>query len=186
MKVLISAGLVENKNDLEIQRKDPKSPLYSVKSFEALNMKPQLLKGVYGMGFNAPSKIQETALPTLLADPPQNMIAQSQSGTGKTAAFVLAMLSRVDVSKSHPQVLLQQPFFLTKNVMSFSLLNQPSFRSHKASQLQRQRQYNIYRKMLQLLVFLFSSNVIHFVHKRPPLSAFSYKGNASLLFYDMV
>ena len=40
------------------------------------------------MGFNAPSKIQETALPTLLADPPQNMIAQSQSGTGKTAAFV--------------------------------------------------------------------------------------------------
>ena len=46
------------------------------------------LSGVYGMGFNAPSKIQETALPTLLADPPQNMIAQSQSGTGKTAAFV--------------------------------------------------------------------------------------------------
>ena len=49
-------------------------------------------QGVYAMGFNAPSKIQETALPTLLADPPQNMIAQSQSGTGKTAAFVLAML----------------------------------------------------------------------------------------------
>lgn len=32
------------------------------------------------------------------------MIAQSQSGTGKTAAFVLAMLSRVDTSKNHPQV----------------------------------------------------------------------------------
>ena len=31
--------------------------------------KPELLKGVYEMGFNAPSKIQETALPTLLADP---------------------------------------------------------------------------------------------------------------------
>ena len=104
LQKVIRKGLVENKNDLEIQRKDPKSPLYSVKSFEALNLKPQLLKGVYGMGFNAPSKIQETALPTLLADPPQNMIAQSQSGTGKTAAFVLAMLSRVDVSKSHPQV----------------------------------------------------------------------------------
>jgi ATP-dependent RNA helicase DDX19/DBP5 len=56
------------------------------------------------MGFNAPSKIQETALPTLLANPPQNLIAQSQSGTGKTAAFVLAMLSRVDVSKKYPQV----------------------------------------------------------------------------------
>lgn len=56
------------------------------------------------MGFNAPSKIQETALPTLLADPPQNLIAQSQSGTGKTAAFVLAMLSRVDPDKKYPQV----------------------------------------------------------------------------------
>jgi superfamily II DNA/RNA helicase len=35
---------------------------------------------------------------------PQNMIAQSQSGTGKTAAFVLAMLSRVDPKKEYPQV----------------------------------------------------------------------------------
>ena len=43
-------------------------------------------------------------MPTLLADPPQNMIAQSQSGTGKTAAFVLAMLSRVNTDLKHPQV----------------------------------------------------------------------------------
>lgn len=35
---------------------------------------------------------------------PQNMIGQSQSGTGKTAAFVLTMLSRVDFSKNKPQV----------------------------------------------------------------------------------
>ena len=50
LQKVIRKGLVENKNDLEIQRKDPKSPLYSVKSFEALNLKPQLLKGVYSMG----------------------------------------------------------------------------------------------------------------------------------------
>lgn len=54
---------------------------------------------------------QETALPTLLADPPQNMIAQSQSGTGKTAAFVLAMLSRVDATKPYPQVLCLSPTY---------------------------------------------------------------------------
>ena len=35
---------------------------------------------------------------------PNNMIAQSQSGTGKTAAFVLSMLSRVDATKNFPQV----------------------------------------------------------------------------------
>merc|ERR1712241_249405 len=111
LQKVIRKGLVENKNDLEIQRKDPNCPLYSVKSFEALNLQPNLLKGVYAMGFNAPSKIQETALPTLLADPPQNMIAQSQSGTGKTAAFVLAMLSRVDTSLNYPQVLCLSPVY---------------------------------------------------------------------------
>lgn len=103
--------MVNTKTDLEVLQKDPNSPLYSVKSFEALHLKPELLKGVYEMGFNAPSKIQETALPVLLADPPQNMIAQSQSGTGKTAAFVLTMLSRVDPSKPYPQALCLAPTY---------------------------------------------------------------------------
>jgi len=111
LQKIIRKGLIEPKRDLEIQRKDPTSPLYSVKTFEALHLKDNLLKGVYAMGFNAPSKIQETALPTLLANPPQNMIAQSQSGTGKTAAFTLAMLSRVDPSKNYPQVLCMSPTY---------------------------------------------------------------------------
>ena len=42
---------------------------------------------------------------------PQNVIAQSQSGTGKTAAFVLAMLSRVDPRMHHPQVLCLAPTY---------------------------------------------------------------------------
>lgn len=102
--------------------------------------KEELLKGIYAMGFNRPSKIQEMALPMMLAHPwvyrvvvfqggcfgfllftprilcsvytqssplfhsPQNLIAQSQSGTGKTAAFVLAMLSRVNALELFPQV----------------------------------------------------------------------------------
>lgn len=77
---------------------DPNSPLYSIKSFDELGLSPELLKGVYAMKFQKPSKIQERALPLLLANPPKNMIAQSQSGTGKTAAFSLTMLSRVDTS----------------------------------------------------------------------------------------
>lgn len=39
------------------------------------------------------------------------MIAQSQSGTGKTAAFVIAMLSRVDTSKNYPQILCLSPTY---------------------------------------------------------------------------
>ena len=80
------------------------SHMYSHSFTHTITSRPELLKGVYGMGFNRPSKIQEKALPLLLADPPSNLIAQSQSGTGKTAAFVLAMLSRVDPAKKHPQV----------------------------------------------------------------------------------
>ena len=44
LQKVLHRGLVENKHDLEIERRNPKSPLYSVKSFEALNLKPELLK----------------------------------------------------------------------------------------------------------------------------------------------
>lgn len=108
---ILRTKLINNSNDVEVQRKDPNSPLYSVKTFEELRLRPELLKGVYGMGFNSPSKIQERALPMLMASPPTNFIAQSQSGTGKTAAFVLAMLSRVDTSKRHPQIICLSPTF---------------------------------------------------------------------------
>ncbi|XP_039250853.1 ATP-dependent RNA helicase DDX19A-like [Styela clava] len=111
MRKLIRDKLVQSSQKLEVQQRDPSSPLYSVKSFEQLNLAPELLAGVIEMGFNRPSKIQETALPLLLANPPENMIAQSQSGTGKTAAFVLAMLSRVTVAKEYPQCLCLSPTY---------------------------------------------------------------------------
>ncbi|MCJ8741972.1 hypothetical protein PDJAM_G00076700 [Pangasius djambal] len=108
---LIRNSLVNNTNQVEVLQRDPNSPLYSVKTFEELRLKPQLLQGVYGMGFNRPSKIQETALPMMLAEPPQNLIAQSQSGTGKTAAFVLAMLSHVNPANKWPQCLCISPTY---------------------------------------------------------------------------
>eukprot|EP00069_Balaena_mysticetus_P000396 bmy_14558T0 len=108
---LIRSNLVDNTNQVEVLQRDPNSPLYSVKSFEELRLKPQLLQGVYAMGFNRPSKIQENALPLMLAEPPQNLIAQSQSGTGKTAAFVLAMLSQVEPANRYPQCLCLSPTY---------------------------------------------------------------------------
>lgn len=111
MRKAMRKGIIESKNKLEILRQDPKNPLHSVKDFESLNLRPELLQSIYNMGFKLPSKIQETALPTLLANPPTNMIAQSQSGTGKTAAFSLAMLSRIDSSKKCCQALCLSPTF---------------------------------------------------------------------------
>ncbi|KAN0092856.1 P-loop containing nucleoside triphosphate hydrolase protein [Tylopilus felleus] len=101
------------------QQADPNSPLYSVKSFEQLGLHPDLLKGLYALGFSKPSKIQERALPLLLSNPPQNMIGQSQSGTGKTAAFVLTMLSRVDFSLNKTQAICLAPSReLARQIMS--------------------------------------------------------------------
>ncbi|KAJ3238548.1 RNA helicase required for poly(A+) mRNA export [Chytriomyces hyalinus] len=80
-----------------------------VKTFDDLGLSNDLLKGVYALGFQKPSKIQERALPLLLANPPQNMVGQSQSGTGKTAAFTLTMLSRVDVNNPAVQAICLAP-----------------------------------------------------------------------------
>ena len=64
------------------------------------------------MGFKKPSKIQEKALPLLINNPPQNLIGQSQSGTGKTAAFVLNMFSRIETTgplADKPQAIVLAP-----------------------------------------------------------------------------
>lgn len=92
---------------------DPNNPLFSAKTFEQLNLKPEVLKGVMGMNFKKPSKVQEKTLPLLMLDPPSNLIGQSQSGTGKTAAFVLNILNRIDLStpelQKTPQALVLAP-----------------------------------------------------------------------------
>ncbi|KAI1481173.1 DEAD-domain-containing protein [Daldinia eschscholtzii] len=106
--------LQENSYDVEVQlsdlQQDTDNPLGSAHTFEELGLPAEVLKGLSAMRFQKPSKVQEKALPLMLADPPRNMIAQSQSGTGKTAAFVTTVLSRVDHSKpTQPQALLLAP-----------------------------------------------------------------------------
>ncbi len=65
------------------------------------------------MNFRKPSKVQEKTLPLLMMNPPRNLIGQSQSGTGKTAAFTLNILSRLDLETSQaaatPQAIVLAP-----------------------------------------------------------------------------
>ncbi|EED19756.1 ATP dependent RNA helicase (Dbp5), putative [Talaromyces stipitatus ATCC 10500] len=111
------SNLQEPEYDVEVKlsdlQADPNNPLFSVKSFEDLGLSPSILQGLYAMKFLKPSKIQERALPLLLHNPPTNMIGQSQSGTGKTAAFTLNILSRLDLStdemRKSPQALILAP-----------------------------------------------------------------------------
>ncbi|KAK5658545.1 hypothetical protein OQA88_1937 [Cercophora sp. LCS_1] len=108
------SNLVDNEFDVEVKlsdlQNDQETPFYSVSSFEELGLPKAINDGLLAMNFKKPSKIQEKALPLLLSNPPRNMIAQSQSGTGKTAAFVLTVLSRVDLTKpTTPQALILAP-----------------------------------------------------------------------------
>jgi ATP-dependent RNA helicase DDX19/DBP5 len=106
-------GLDEPEYDVNVSladlQADPNNPLYSIKEFKDLNLTEELQKGLLNMNFHKPSKIQERALPLLMSDPPQNLIGQSQSGTGKTAAFTLNILSRVNLADPSPQALILAP-----------------------------------------------------------------------------
>ncbi|KAF9298448.1 RNA helicase required for poly(A+) mRNA export [Mortierella antarctica] len=95
--------------DVVVEDMKSLTPLESVKTFEELKLSEPLLKAVYSSKFAKPSRIQEYALPYLLRDPPEHLIAQSQSGTGKTAAFALAVLSRLNYVDESTQALVLAP-----------------------------------------------------------------------------
>jgi ATP-dependent RNA helicase DDX19/DBP5 len=82
---------------LKVIQNDQSSHLAGAKTFQELDLPKYLLDAIFAMGFDRPSAIQEEALPRILSDPPRNLIGQAQSGSGKTAAFTLGMLYRLDV-----------------------------------------------------------------------------------------
>lgn len=77
------------------------------KSFDALNLKPDLLRGVYAYGFERPSAIQQRAIRPILRG--RDIIAQSQSGTGKTGCFGIAALQLLAENSRETQVLILSP-----------------------------------------------------------------------------
>lgn len=88
----------ENRHErLKVIQADASSHLSSAKTFQELNLPKYLLDAIFEMGFERPSAIQEEALPRILASPPRNLIGQAQSGSGKTAAFVIGMLYRIEI-----------------------------------------------------------------------------------------
>ena len=79
----------------------------SVETFDELNLKPDLLRGIYGYGFEKPSIIQQKAILPIIQG--NDVIAQAQSGTGKTAAFAIGTLQLVDPEKDEIQCLILSP-----------------------------------------------------------------------------
>lgn len=91
---------------------DPNQQLIAAKTWEQLDLKEGLLTALYQeMKFQKPAKIQEQALPLGLKDPPENGIYQAKSGHGKTCAFCLIMLMRIDEALDAPQALCLAPVY---------------------------------------------------------------------------
>ena len=75
--------------------------------FAALDLHPSIVAAVIATGYEEPSAIQQQSIPIILAG--HDMIGQAQTGTGKTAAFALPILHRIDPSKREPQALILAP-----------------------------------------------------------------------------
>lgn len=75
--------------------------------FAALGVDPRILKALDEMGFEEPSPVQEASIPILLEG--KDLIGQAQTGTGKTAAFAIPLLQRLDPGVHRPQVLVLAP-----------------------------------------------------------------------------
>ena len=79
----------------------------SVETFDELNLKQDLLRGIYGYGFEKPSLIQQKAILPIIKG--NDVIAQAQSGTGKTGAFVIGTLQLIEQDKDEIQCLVLSP-----------------------------------------------------------------------------
>ena len=75
--------------------------------FAAFNLNPNILAAVAATGYEEPSAIQQQSIPIIMAG--HDMIGQAQTGTGKTAAFALPILNRIDPAKREPQALILAP-----------------------------------------------------------------------------
>jgi ATP-dependent RNA helicase DeaD len=78
-----------------------------IPTFDDLGLDPRVLKAVREVGYETPSPIQAEAITPLLAG--EHVVGLAQTGTGKTAAFALPILSRIDLTQKTPQVLVLAP-----------------------------------------------------------------------------
>jgi translation initiation factor 4A len=76
-------------------------------SFDDMDLKESLLRGIYAYGFEKPSQIQARAIKPVIMG--KDTIAQAQSGTGKTGTFVISSLQIIDENSDETQVLIMAP-----------------------------------------------------------------------------
>ena len=85
----------------------PADSIVDTASFQDLGLSEPVLRALADVGYESPSPIQAETIPVLLAG--RDMLGQAQTGTGKTAAFALPALTKIDLTRHEPQVLVLVP-----------------------------------------------------------------------------
>jgi len=93
--------------DTKIIESDVVEQIKSIENWDDFNLDDSLLRGIYSHGFENPSQIQKTAILPIIEK--RDVIAQAPSGTGKTGAFTIGTLQRLDVSSRTTQALIMAP-----------------------------------------------------------------------------
>ena len=78
-----------------------------IRNWDDLNLKHELLRGIYAYGFEIPSEIQKKAILPIISK--KDVIAQAQSGSGKTGTFSIGILQNIDLSQHKTQALILAP-----------------------------------------------------------------------------
>lgn len=100
------------KSNLKIPAKDCRKRTSDVTAtkgneFEEFCLKRELLMGIFEKGWEKPSPIQEAAIPMVLLG--RDILARAKNGTGKTGAYIIPILQRIDVTLDHIQALIIVP-----------------------------------------------------------------------------
>ena len=91
-------------NDNAVENND----VEAIETFEGMNLRPEIFRGLLSYGFERPSVIQQKAIPAFV-NHNRDIIAQAQSGTGKTATFSVALLQKIDEEDNHLQGIILAP-----------------------------------------------------------------------------
>ena len=91
----------------EVMNESNEGGLREINSWDELSLSSDILRGIYAHGFEMPSPIQKKAIGPLIEK--KDIIAQAQSGTGKTATFTIGALANIDLSSNTTQVLVMSP-----------------------------------------------------------------------------
>lgn len=94
-------------DDLEQLEFETSEDVQVLPTFDRMKLKEELLRGIYGYGFEKPSAIQQRSIVPITSG--RDVIAQSQSGTGKTATFSISMLQMIDTQLRDTQALVLSP-----------------------------------------------------------------------------